>query len=393
MIKIVCAPNAFKGSLRAPAVARAMAKGVRGCLPTALVEKIPLADGGDGLLDVLLDQEGGRLRDLEITGPYGTKINSFWGLLADGQTAIIETALAAGLALVGDADLNPMLATTYGVGELIGAALDCGCRKFIVGLGGSATNDGGMGMAQALGVKFYDVDDKELGHGGGELTKIRRIDTASLDRRLARAEFLIACDVDNPLTGPRGASMVYGPQKGADVAMVKELDKGMHNFAHVIKKELGIDLGKVPGSGAAGGLGAGFLSFLQGKLVSGIELVMNRLRFDERIAGASLILTGEGSLDGQTAFGKVPYGVGKKALAYGIPAVAIAGSLRADAKDLHNHGLTALFAITDGPMDIDAAMGGAEDLIAGVTEEILRLFFSCQTTLCKGVDKDEKGTY
>lgn len=376
MVKIVCAPNAFKGSLRASAAAKAMAKGVKAYLPTAAVEKIPLADGGDGLLDVLLFEEGGNPEKVEVSGPYGTKITGLWGLSVDGRTAIIETALAAGLALAGDADLNPMLATTYGVGELISAALAVGCRKFIIGLGGSATNDGGMGMAQALGVKFYGNEGELLGRGGKELNKIKRIDMTALDKRLSDAEFIIACDVDNPLTGPNGASVVYGPQKGADAEMIRELDKGLHNFAQIIKKELGIDPSNIPGAGAAGGLGAGFLSFLKGKLVSGIELVMERLRFAERIEGASLILTGEGSLDGQTSFGKVPYGVGKTALMKGIPAVAIAGSLRDNAKILHAHGLTALFSITDGPMGIDEAMSRAEDLVAGITEEIIRLFFS-----------------
>ncbi|MGB3958921.1 MAG: glycerate kinase, partial [bacterium] len=288
-MRIIIAPDSFKGSLTAAEVAASIERGVKRVLPQAETIPVPLADGGEGTVDALVSATGGRLVTKEVTGPLGERVKASYGLLGDGETAVIEMAAASGLPLVPLEKRNPMLTTTYGTGELILAALDEGCRRIIIGIGGSATNDGGAGMAQALGVKLLDEEGLDIPYGAAGLARLDRIDISSLDRRLAQVEVLVACDVDNPLTGPRGAARVYGPQKGADPQMVEELDQILGRFAAIILRDLGKDVKDIPGAGAAGGLGAGLMAFLNGRLAPGVELVLAAVKLEERIQkGADL---------------------------------------------------------------------------------------------------------
>ncbi len=327
-MRIIIAPDSFKGSLTAAEVAASIERGVKRVLPQAETIPVPLADGGEGTVDALVSATGGRLVTKEVTGPLGERVKASYGLLGDGETAVIEMAAASGLPLVPLEKRNPMLTTTYGTGELILAALDEGCRRIIIGIGGSATNDGGAGMAQALGVKLLDEEGLDIPYGAAGLARLDRIDISSLDRRLAQVEVLVACDVDNPLTGPRGAARVYGPQKGADPQMVEELDQILERFAAIILRDLGKDVKDIPGAGAAGGLGAGLMAFLNGRLAPGVELVLAAVKLEERIQkGADLVITGEGAINEQTVYGKTPIGVAKLAKRYHLPVIAIAGSI------------------------------------------------------------------
>ena len=294
--------------------------------------------------------------------------------LGDGETAVIEMAAASGLPLVPLEKRNPMLTTTYGTGELILAALDEGCRRIIIGIGGSATNDGGAGMAQALGVKLLDEEGLDIPYGAAGLARLDRIDISSLDRRLAQVEVLVACDVDNPLTGPRGAARVYGPQKGADPQMVEELDQILERFAAIILRDLGKDVKDIPGAGAAGGLGAGLMAFLNGRLAPGVELVLAAVKLEERIQkGADLVITGEGAINEQTVYGKTPIGVAKLAKRYHLPVIAIAGSIEPGAEAVFGAGIDAVVAIPPGPMTLAEAMEGAGKLVADCAEGVMRL--------------------
>lgn len=381
-LKIVLAPDSFKGSISAAQAAEAMATGIRRFFPEAVLVQIPMSDGGEGLVETLVPSAGtrsaassaGRIVFEEVTGPLGQKVQAFYGLLDDGQTAVIEMAAASGLTLVPPAQRNPLVTTTFGTGELILAAARAGCRRLILGIGGSATNDGGVGMAQALGIKFLDENGKEIGWGGKELARIARIDTSGLAPQLQGIQIEVACDVNNPLTGPHGAAAVYGPQKGATPAMVQELDAALHHLAEVIKRDLGKDVAEIPGAGAAGGLGAGLMAFLNARLRPGMELVLEQTRFRERAAGAHLVITGEGKMDGQTLFGKVPCGVAKVSRELGIPVVAIAGCLGEGATTLHQCGIDALFSLTSGPMTLEEAMAQAADLLAQTAGQVVRLF-------------------
>jgi len=332
-----------------------------------------MADGGEGTVQSLVDATSGRIVNIDVTGPLGEPVAAFFGVLGDGVTAVIEMAAASGLPLVPRGLRNPLRATTRGTGELIVSALDMGCRKFIIGIGGSATNDGGAGMAQALGVRLLDAHDAEIGPGGAELARLARIDASGLDTRASQSEFVVACDVDNPLTGPRGASAVYGPQKGATPEMVGMLDDALKNLASVIRRDLDVDVDGIPGAGAAGGLGAGLMAFLGASLRRGIDIVVETVGLREQMKGATLVITGEGRTDFQTLFGKTPMGVANVAKSLGIPVVVISGAIADDAGGLYAHGIDALMSIAKGPCTIDEAIAGAGPLMADAAETAARL--------------------
>ena len=372
-MKIVVAPQSFKGSLSAREVADAIVSGIRRVLADAEVVVLPMADGGEGTVDALVFATGGRTMQTEVSGPLGDRVIAAWGILGDGATAVVEMAAASGLVLVPADRLDPLTATTYGTGELVRAALDSGCHRIIIGIGGSATNDGGAGMAQALGAKLTDREGRELPPGGAALASLRQIDISGLDSRLAESQVTVACDVTNPLCGKEGASWVYGPQKGATEEMCRQLDDALANYASVIKKDLGIDIRDMPGAGAAGGLGAGLVAFAGARLVPGIEIVSDAVGLVEHLKGASLVLTGEGRLDTQTTFGKTVAGVAKHAKVLGVPVVVIAGELHGDLKELYRYGIDAALSIAPGPITREESEADAARLIADASERALRL--------------------
>ena len=372
-MKIVIAPDSYKGSIYASDAARAMADGVRRVLPDAEVVLVPVADGGDGTLETLVETSGGRIITSDVTGPLGETVSAEWGAMGDGVTAVAEMARTSGLALVRLEDRDPLNATTYGLGEVILEALEAGYRRFILGIGGSATNDAGAGMAQALGVRLLDADGAELPPGGAALARLDRIDASGLDPRAAEAEFDVACDVNNPLTGPEGASAVYGPQKGATPDIVEQLDAALANFAQVVMRDLGADVNDVPGSGAAGGLGGGIMAFLGGRLRPGVDIVLDTVDLASRLDGADLIITGEGCMDFQTVYNKAPIGVARLAGERGIPVIGVSGSLGDGFTDVHEHGIAAAVAITHAPMTLDEATDRVAELIASATEQAVRL--------------------
>jgi glycerate kinase len=373
-MKIVLAPDSFKGSLSSTEAAEAMARGVRKVLPEAELVLLPLSDGGEGLVESLVVASRGEVVECEVTGPLGTPVKAKLGLMGGGKTAVIEMAQASGLILVPEEERNPLVTTTFGTGELIAKALDLGCEHLIIGIGGSATNDGGMGMAQALGVRFLDEQGELLGSGGAELARLAEIDVSRRDPRLDEVRIEVACDVTNPLTGPQGASHIYGPQKGATPEMVELLDAALNRYDQILKRDLGKDVGRIPGAGAAGGLGAGLMALLGGKLVSGIELVLDVLDFEGKAEGADLVLTGEGRFDGQSAYGKVPMGVAKRSRALDIPVVVIAGTVLPSAEVLHSEGVTAYFSILNRPLSLKEAMEDAAELLEQQTAQVIRLF-------------------
>ncbi len=369
-MRLVIAPDSFKGSASAKEVAQAIADGLKTALPEAEFDLVPMADGGEGTVEALVAATNGKIITKRVTGPLGEPVDAFFGILGDGETAVIEMAAAAGLHLVPPEKRNPLITTTYGVGELIKAALDAGCKRIIVGIGGSATNDGGAGMAQALGAKLLDRKGNEIGFGGGELGKLTRIDISELDSRLKETEILVACDVTNPLTGPNGASAVYGPQKGATPEMVKLLDENLSHYADIIRRDLSVDVENVPGAGAAGGLGAGLMAFCQAKLKRGVELVIQAVGLDERVRSSDLVITGEGKLDFQTGFGKVPHGVAQVAKRYDKPVIAIVGQLGEGSEKCRDWGIDACFAIVNRPMSEQEAMAETLLLLKRTSEEL-----------------------
>jgi len=353
-MKIVIAPDSFKGSLTAVEVSDAIEQGVREIFPEAEIVKIPMADGGDGTAQCLVNATGGKIFREKVTGPLGDEVLASYGILGDKKTAVIEMAEASGLTLVPEGKRNPLITTTYGTGQLIKSALDQGCRKMIIGIGGSATNDGGAGMVQALGVKLLDKNGEEIGFGGGELKKVFRIDTKYLDNHLSETEVLIASDVSNPLCGPKGAARIYGPQKGATPEIIEELDKSLAHFAEIIKRDLNKDIKDMPGAGAAGGLGAGLIAFLDAELKQGIEIVIEIVKLEQAIKEADLVITGEGKIDKQTIYGKAPIGVAKIAKKYNIPVIAIAAIIGDDADIVHQHGIDNLIKVSEPPININA---------------------------------------
>ena len=372
-MKIVIAPDSYKGSIYAPEAARAMREGVLRVVPDAETVLVPVADGGDGTLETLVETSGGTTRTATVTGPLGEPTEAQWGAMGDGQTAVIEMARTSGLALVPDDRRDPLTATTAGLGEVIREALDEGFRRFILGIGGSATNDAGAGMAQALGVRLLNTEGRDLEAGGAALVRLHHIDITGLDPRVADSEFMVACDVSNPLTGPEGASAVYGPQKGATPAMVEQLDAALGRFAEVVLRDLSADVRDVPGTGAAGGLGGGIMAFLDGQLRPGVDIVLDTLHFDSELDGADLVITGEGGMDFQTVYNKAPIGVARLAKARGIAVIAISGSLGKGYTDVHDYGIDAVSAITSAPMDMDEAISRCSELVADATEQALRM--------------------
>jgi glycerate kinase len=366
---ILVAPDSFKGSASAPAAARAMARGVRAVFAGAEIVELPIADGGEGTVEALVAATSGRIEERTVRGPLGEPVRARFGIA--GDTAVVEMAAASGLTLAKSRD--PAKASTYGTGELFRAALDAGLKRIIVGLGGSATNDGGAGMARALGIRFLDAQGRELPEGGAALAQLARIDLSGLDPRLAGAEVVAASDVDNPLTGPRGASAVFGPQKGATPEMVRELDAALAHYAEVARAATGRDVASVPGAGAAGGLGAGLLFFTPARLRPGVEIVLEAVRFEEHLKRADIVITGEGRTDFQTAMGKGPAGVARLAKKHGVPVICLSGGLGKGADDLLALGVDALASIVPEPMSLEECMARAEELIESAAARVCRL--------------------
>lgn len=372
-MKVVVAPNPFKGSLGADEAARAMATGVLRVWAEPEVVRVPLADGGEGTLAALVSAVGGRLVAREVAGPLGERVTARFGVLADGVTAVVEAAQAAGLTLVPPGRLDPLRATTYGVGELIAAALDEGCRRLVIGIGGTATVEGGTGMAQALGARFLDAAGRPVGRGGRGLADIRAVDLGGLDPRLAAAEVVVAADVDSPLLGPRGAARVFAPQKGATPAMVEALEDGLGNLADAARRALGRDCAAAAGAGAAGGLGFGLMAFLAAAVRPGGEAVIEAANLAGKLDGAALAITGEGRLDEQTAFGKAPAVVARLARRLGVPAVAVVGSLGEGPVDAARLGFDAVVCAWPGPLPLAEVMARAAELVTSATEQACRL--------------------
>lgn len=372
-MRIIVAPDSFKGSLSAVEVANAMERGILSVFPAAQVVKLPIADGGEGTVEALVTATTGRIMQEQVQGPLGDSVTACWGILGDGKTAVIEMAAASGIILVSDAQRNPLEASTYGTGQLIKAALDQGLRKLVIGIGGSATNDGGVGMAKALGVKFLDKFNNELPDGGAALKDLVHIDTIGLDKRLSEANILVACDVDNPLCGPRGASAVYGPQKGATPAMVAELDQALKHYAEIATVTLGKNVAECAGAGAAGGLGAGLLFFTPAQLRPGVDIVLEATNFATKVQQADLVITGEGNTDFQTAYGKAPVGIAKIAKMYNVPVICLSGGLGRGHDDVLQQGIDGLMSIVPKPMSLAECMTNAADLIQASAARLCRL--------------------
>ncbi|GKZ12042.1 glycerate kinase [Paraclostridium bifermentans] len=372
-MKIVISIDSLKGSLTSIEAANAIKKGILSVDNKSDVVIMPLADGGEGTVEALVQGMNGEEKVISVTGPINEKVNATYGILKETNTAIIEMAQASGLPLVPAELRNPLNTTTYGVGEIIKEAIEKGCRNFIVGIGGSATNDCGVGMLQALGFEFYDENDNLVELGGKVLNQIKRIKTDNKLKELDDCNFKIACDVNNPLYGENGAAYIYGPQKGATKEIVKELDKGLKNFAEVVKKDLGKDIAHIEGAGAAGGLGFGFLGFLNSKLESGIKIILDEIKLEEVVKDADIVITGEGRLDNQTAMGKAPIGVAKLAKKHGAKVIAIAGCTTPDAVKCNEEGIDAYFSIVNKAMTIDEAMK-KENATQNMIETTIQIF-------------------
>ncbi len=372
-MRVVIAPQALKGSLTANEVGQAIALGVQAVYPQAHVDVVPVADGGEGTVQALVDATDGEIVWQMVTGPLGSPVSAFIGLLGDGTTAAIEMASCAGLPLVPQAQRDPRITTTYGVGELLLAAIERGRRHFIIGIGGSATNDGGAGMAQALGASLLTEQGTAIVRGGVALTTLSHISLEHLDQRLQECTFEVACDVTNPLCGPTGASAVYGPQKGATPDMVQQLDAALDHYAQLLERDLGQSVRDIPGSGAAGGLGAGLLAFLHATLRPGAQLVLEAVKLETYIQTADLVITAEGQIDEQTAYGKSVGAVAALAKRYGLPVLALAGGLGKGYQQVYELGVDGIAVLPSGPMTLDYAMEHAAELTSEVTERMLRI--------------------
>jgi glycerate kinase len=374
-MKVVIAPDSFKESLTALEVASAIERGWRSVFPKARVVKVPMADGGEGTVQALVDATAGQFVRRSVKGPLGQAVKARYGLLGDGRSAVIEMAEASGLPLVARDARNPLLTSTFGTGELMRDALRRGVRRLIIGLGGSATNDGGCGMAQALGVRFLRADGSliEGPIGGGDLADIAHVDASGRLPELAKVEVTVACDVDNPLSGRRGAAQVFGPQKGADAAMVARLDAGLKQLGRVVKADLGVAIDRLPGAGAAGGLGGGLVAFCGAELRRGVDIVIEATRLERHLKGARVVITGEGRLDSQTPYGKAPAGVGQLAARHGIPVIAIGGGLADDARVVFAHGIDAIEAAVARPMSLEDAFARASANLEAAGERVARL--------------------
>jgi glycerate kinase len=373
-MRVVIAPDSFKESLSALEVADAIEAGFREVFPQAEYRKLPVADGGEGTVQAMIDATGGRRVELAVTGPLGEPVAAFYGQLPaqDGGAAlaVIEMAAASGLELVPAGRRNPLLTTSRGTGELILHALDAGVRRFVLGVGGSATNDGGAGMLQALGVRLLDAAGLELGAGGAELARLARIDVSRLDARVKDSEFHIACDVSNPLVGPNGASAIFGPQKGATPEMVAQLDACLAHYGNIMARDLGRDVAAMPGAGGGGGIAAGMVVFLDGRLRPGIEIIAEAVGLEQAVRDADLVITGEGRIDGQSVSGKTPVGVARIAKAHGKPVIAIGGGLARDAGAVHAHGIDAVFAAVCRPCTVAEALADARDNLRAAARNV-----------------------
>jgi len=380
MRKIVVAADSFKGSLNSAEVARSVEAGIKSVFPGCRVEKVYIADGGEGSVEALVETLHGQYVTVRVNDPLMRPVDARYGVIDDGKTAVIEMAAASGLTLLTPEERNPMKTTTYGTGELIAHALRSGCRRFLVCIGGSATNDAGTGMLHALGFRFEDGQGAELGQGGEILGRIEKVDVSGVMPELATSEFIIACDVTNPFSGTDGAAHIFAPQKGADPDMVKELDAGLKHFAGVVERHNGKRIDSLPGAGAAGGLGGGFSAFLGAELVSGIRMVLDAVGFGGLVKDADLVITGEGKLDAQTAMGKAPRGVLYAASKHGVPVVAIGGAVE-NAEELIRQGFAAVFPITPGPISLETAMlpEVATDNIRRTVTQIMNVIKSCKT--------------
>ena len=386
-MKVMIAPQSFKGGLQGADVAKAIKQGVLSVYPQAEIVEIPVADGGDGTLDALVRSTGGQMFTSRVTGPLEEPVSALWGVMGEGfaypekepgphpqdKIAVIEMARASGLAFVPPRRRDPRITTTYGTGELIGEALKQGYRRIIIGLGGSATNDGGVGMAQALGVRFLDSNGRELPFGGAALSKLARVDTSNLRLGVMEAKITAATDVNNSLCGPSGASAVYGPQKGASPKVVEELDSALDHLSRVIKRNLGLDVRDVPRAGAAGGLGAGLMAFVSAEVESGIDLICRVLGLEERLTGVDLVITGEGRVDVSTTYDKAPVGVARLAKVKGIPVIVMAGSLGMGYEKVYQHGIDAIVPILDRPRNFEDSISRTYDLLRSATERTMRL--------------------
>ncbi len=370
-MKIVIAPDSFKGTNTSLAVASHIEEGILRVYPDAQCIKVPVADGGEGTVDSVIDALGGKKETVKVCGPLGKKRNATYGLA--GETAVIEMAEASGLPLIPDDKRNPMLATSRGTGDLILDALDKGCRKIIMGIGGSATNDGGTGLARALGYRFLDADGTELLEGGGSLDNLASIDVSAVDKRLKDVEIMVACDVTNPLLGEEGASFVYGPQKGADPSMVRHLDKALERLADIAENCLGIEARNIPGSGAAGGLGFGLIAFCGADLKSGIDIVLDTVKLDSYFGDADLVITGEGRMDSQSVNGKVPVGVAGRAKKHGLPVLAIVGDMGPGAMDVLPYGVDSIMSTVNRAMPLNEALDKSSPLMVEAAERAMRM--------------------
>lgn len=374
-MKVLVVPDSFKGSLTSNQICQIVEYSIKKINNEASVQKIPMADGGEGTVDALVLNTGGEFKNCKVTGPMGNMVNATYGILGDKETAVIEMASASGLTLVPEGERNPLFASTYGTGELIKDALDQGCSKIIMGIGGSATNDGGVGMLKSLGYEFLDKDGQEISTGARGLLEIHDINFDKVDDRLRNTHFLVACDVDNPLYGPKGATFTYGPQKGATEEMLPLLEKGLKNFDKIIIKKLGKHVADMPGSGAAGGIGAGLLGFLNTTLKSGFEIISASIGLDNIICDNNfdLIITGEGQINNQTLHGKLPYGIGQLGKKYKVPVVAIVGSIGEGIEPIYSNGMTSVFSIVNQPMSLKDSINNCETLLSDTVKRIFRL--------------------
>lgn len=373
-MKIVIAPDSFKESLTALAVAEAIGEGFRRILPQAQYRLVPMADGGEGLVQSIVDATQGEKFSTQVTAPLGNKVSASWGMTGDGQSAVIEMAEASGLHLVPTDKRNPLISTSYGTGELISTALDKGLRRIILGIGGSATNDGGVGMLQALGAKFVDKTGKSLSFGGVALADLAQIDMSGLDPRLQETRIEVACDVDNPLCGEHGASAVFGAQKGATKADIQRLDAALRHFAEQVQAQLGIDIQTPKGAGAAGGMGGGLMLLPQVRLRSGVQMVIEAVDLAAAIADADIVVTGEGRMDGQSVHGKTPIGVAKLAKSAGKPVIAIVGSLREDYPAVYEAGIDAVFPIIRQINSLENTLQAGRENLISTAENVARLW-------------------
>ncbi|MBR9999952.1 MAG: glycerate kinase [Cyclobacteriaceae bacterium] len=371
-MKILIAPDSFKESLSATDAAKYIVEGIKMADPDAVCISVPLADGGEGTVDALVQATGGSIEKVRVMDPIMREIDSYFGILGNGKTAVIEMAAASGLGLLEVKERDPLVTTTFGTGQLISAALDKGCRTLIIGIGGSATNDGGAGMAQALGVSLLDKNGKAIGKGGGSLNGLESVDDRGIDQRLKNATIIVASDVKNPLCGEKGASATYGPQKGATERMIRELDNNLAHFGDVLEKKYRKKIIAVPGSGAAGGLGAGLMAFLDATLEPGFEVVKNITHLENLIREVDLVITGEGRIDEQTVFGKTPQGVAMLAKKYHVPVIGVAGSLGPNYQALYKEGFDVLISIIDKPMTLENAIDKAAEMLKFTAYNLVR---------------------